>query len=71
MQGLVEVVGAVVLFLGAVALFVVLTALPTMILWNWLMPEIFGLTTITFWQALGLIALSSFLFKDFGKNNSD
>lgn len=27
-------------------------------LWNWLMPTIFGLTTITFWQAWGLLALS-------------
>ena len=27
-------------------------------LWNWLMPAIFGLPAITFWQALGLLALS-------------
>ncbi len=25
-----------------------------MSLWNWLMPEIFGLGTLTFWQAVGL-----------------
>ncbi len=31
-------------------------------LWNWLMPEIFGLRTITYWQALGLLALSWLLF---------
>jgi len=31
-------------------------------LWNWLMPNIFGLHTITFWQALGLMALSWILF---------
>jgi len=31
-------------------------------LWNWLMPAIFGLTAITFWQALGLLALSWLLF---------
>ena len=29
-----------------------------MSLWNALMPEIFGLRTITFWQALGLLLLS-------------
>lgn len=34
-------------------------------LWNWLMPEIFGLTTITFWQAWGLVVLSHILFKSF------
>jgi hypothetical protein len=33
-----------------------------MLLWNWLMPTIFGLTTICFWQALGLLALSKILF---------
>jgi hypothetical protein len=32
-------------------------------LWNWLMPTIFGLHTITFWQALGLIGLSWLLFR--------
>jgi hypothetical protein len=31
-------------------------------LWNWLMPAIFGLTTITFWQALGMLVLSWILF---------
>jgi hypothetical protein len=30
----------------------------TMLLWNWLMPAIFGLVTINFWQALGLLVLS-------------
>ncbi|MCF8296230.1 MAG: hypothetical protein K9J13_01680 [Saprospiraceae bacterium] len=36
-----------------------------MLLWNWLMPEIFGLVTITFWQAFGIIILSKFLFGAF------
>jgi len=34
-------------------------------LWNWLMPEIFGLQTITYWQAMGLMALSWLLFRGF------
>ncbi|MBL7075235.1 hypothetical protein ISS37_08375 [candidate division KSB1 bacterium] len=34
-----------------------------MILWNWLMPTIFGLSTITFWQAWGLVILAHLLFK--------
>lgn len=37
--------------------------LPTMWLWNWLMPDIFGLQTITFFQAMGLITLTSLLFR--------
>lgn len=35
-------------------------------LWNWLMPEIFGLTTITYWQAIGLFILSKIIFGGFG-----
>lgn len=35
------------------------------VLWNWLMPAIFGLTTITFWQAWGLVVLAHILFKSF------
>jgi hypothetical protein len=31
-------------------------------LWNWLMPSIFGLRSISFWQAVGLLALSWILF---------
>lgn len=34
----------------------------TMVLWNWLMPELFGLTEITLDQAFGLIVLTSLLF---------
>lgn len=36
-----------------------------MALWNWLMPPIFGWRMITFWQALGLLALSRILFGGF------
>lgn len=38
-------------------------AWPFMLLWNWLMPAIFSIKTITFWQAYGLMLLCSFLFK--------
>jgi hypothetical protein len=32
-------------------------------LWNWLMPALFGLHTITYWQALGLLGLSWLLLQ--------
>jgi hypothetical protein len=32
-------------------------------LWNWLMPSLFGLHAITFWQAVGLLGLSWILFR--------
>jgi hypothetical protein len=46
-------------------LFVVLLAwlgFVVMGLWNWLMPGLFGLKLIGYWQALGLIILSKILF---------
>jgi hypothetical protein len=36
-----------------------------MSLWNWLMPSIFSVRAITYWQALGLVALSWILFRGF------
>ena len=36
-----------------------------MSLWNWLMPGLFGLHLITYWQALGLLILSKILFGGF------
>lgn len=41
-----------------------------MLLWNWLMPEIFGLPMIGYWQAWGLILLSHLLFKGGGAHGS-
>ncbi|MGD0201366.1 MAG: hypothetical protein ABSD27_11510 [Bryobacteraceae bacterium] len=35
-------------------------------LWNWLLPPIFGWRQITFWQALGILALCRILFGGFG-----
>lgn len=40
-----------------------------MLLWNWLIPTIFGLVAINFWQALGLFALGRILFGGFGKGH--
>lgn len=48
-----------------------LLAWPFMLLWNWLMPMIFGLTTLTFWQSFGLMLLASFLFKGNSTNTSN
>jgi hypothetical protein len=33
-----------------------------MLLWNWLMPMLFKLPLITFWQAVGIIILARLLF---------
>lgn len=39
----------------------------TMLLWNALLPAIFGIVTIDYWQALGLLVLGRLLFGGFGK----
>lgn len=46
--------------------FVAVFSVALMLLWNWLMPVIFGLTTISFWQAVGLLLLSRILVGGFG-----
>jgi hypothetical protein len=44
----------------------VLVGMVTMGLWNALMPSIFGLPAITFWQGIGLFLLGRLLFGRFG-----
>jgi len=50
----------------AIVLFTWLFGELVMHLWNWLLPPIFGLHMITFWQALGLLLLSRILFGSWG-----
>ncbi|RAJ73888.1 hypothetical protein CLV59_1117 [Chitinophaga dinghuensis] len=42
--------------------FIAAVTLLTMILWNWLIPEIFHGPSITYWQAFGLLLLGKLLF---------
>jgi len=54
----------------AMTLFVAIGGEAVRLLWNWLMPELFGLREITFWQAIGVLALSRILFGTWGRNRS-
>lgn len=58
-----KIIAVILIFILTIVIVGLLAALPTMWLWNWLMPEIFNLIEITFGQALGLVVLSSLLFK--------
>ena len=51
-----------------VALAVVVFGWVTRELWNWLMPALFGLRTITFAQAVGLLVLSKILLGGFHRH---
>jgi hypothetical protein len=42
----------------------------TQLLWNWIVPALFAGPLISFWQALGLLALSKILFSGFGGKGS-
>ena len=52
--------------IAAIAIFTFLGGQLVMQLWNWLMPAIFGLPQLTFWQAVGLLVLSRVLFGGMG-----
>ena len=45
-----------------IALFIFIGGTLVMYLWNWLLPPLFGWRMITFWQAIGLLALCRILF---------
>ena len=50
----------------ALMLFIFLGGKVVQLLWNWLMPMLFGLREVTFWQAVGILALSRILFGGLG-----
>ncbi len=41
-----------------------------MALWNWLVPDLFGLKRLDYWHAWGLLILCWILFKSWGTGNS-
>ena len=54
---------AIILVIGLFLLSAIILGFPTMWLWNYVMPYVFGLTPITLYQAVALNFLSSILFK--------
>lgn len=71
------VVGAAVAFVVAalailaLAFVAIIGAIPVYFLWNWLMPDLFELPHLTFWQAWGIFWLASILFKSHAAKSSD
>jgi len=45
-------------------------AVPVMLLWNFVMPDLFGLAVIGYWKAWGLMLLCSLLFKGSSSSSS-
>ena len=50
--------GMGVAFFAIVLIAAALFGLVVLHLWNWLMPALFGLPAVTYWQAIGLLILS-------------
>lgn len=55
--------------LGGIAL-LALFGLFVMLLWNWLMPALFGLPKLDYWKAWGLLILCKILFGSMSVGNS-
>src|SRR5262245_51712684 len=63
------------LFIGPLAILAMLAFMAlggeiVLLLWNWLLPSLFGFHPITFWQAIGLLALCRILFGGLGIHRS-
>jgi len=58
------------LFLLGFLLFIALGGEIVRQLWNWLLPPLFGWPQVTFWQALGLLALCRILVGGLGTHGS-
>jgi hypothetical protein len=56
------IVGIVLFGIVAIGALAILFGYILMSLWNWLMPELFDLPMITYWQAVGLFFLAKILF---------
>ena len=61
-----RVAGMVVFGIAAAAVFALVFGILVMLLWNWLMPLIFGLPEITYWQAFGIVILVKLVFGTIG-----
>lgn len=61
------------ILLGTIAVigFALLFGLGIMWLWNWLMPDLFGLISINYWQAVGIFILAKVLFGFGGGGHHD
>ena len=52
--------------IAAITLFVFIGGTAVQLLWNWLLPPLFGWRELSFWQALGMLALCRILFGGVG-----
>lgn len=61
-----KIAGMVIGGVAMAVLFAFLFGLLVQYLWNWLMPGLFGLGTITYWQAVAMVILAKLIFGSLG-----
>jgi hypothetical protein len=61
-----KIVGMVVAGIVGALVFALAFGYFVMLLWNWLMPSLFGISKIYFWQAFGIILLARLIFGTVG-----
>ena len=66
-----RIIGMTLLGVVAAVFFALVFGVVVMWLWNWLMPALFGLGSITFWQAFGILLLAKLLFGGLGHHHRD
>lgn len=65
-------IGAIVVYILLFVFFYsIIVALPVKILWNWIIPDLFGLTKITYSQAFGISLLFRILIPTSSSKSND
>ena len=70
-KNLLHVAGHVMVGLAFTVVFALAFALLVKFIWNSIMPAIFDLKTLTFWQAFGIVVLAKLIFGGFGHHIHD
>jgi hypothetical protein len=65
----IKIIGMVFAGIAVAVLFALAFGLIVQYLWNFLMPDLFALRTITYWQAFALVILAKIFFGAFGPHH--
>jgi hypothetical protein len=59
-----EILELILMVIIGMSLYALFMSLPVYFLWNWLVPELFSIRGITFYESIGLTYLSKCLFSN-------
>ena len=71
MKSILAAIVAFAAFLGLLLVWVAIATIPVQLLWNVLMPDIFGLPKLGFWQTFGFLILVNLVFNRSTKSDKD